>query len=98
MMRVAAICHAAGPFAAPAAAQQLIGQNFTSLSAEEMRNARGQPLTGVCAIVQQDRAHHHSFGLHNDGDQGDPVCGPPGCGRARVMSLVPPLARPRGGA
>jgi len=59
-------------FAAPATAQQFMGEYYTSIYAEDMRNSRGQPLRDFCAIVQQDRANYHRFGIRHDGDQGDP--------------------------
>ena len=83
MIRTTAICLAAGFFAAPAKAQQLIGEYYTSLYAEDMRNSRGQPIGDFCAIVQQDRANYHSFGLRHDGDQGDPFFASPDM-RARI--------------
>lgn len=36
-------------------------------------NSSGAPLKNFCAIVQQDRANYHRFGIRNDGDQGDPI-------------------------
>lgn len=72
MIRSLATCLALMLLAQPAAAQQVMGEYYTLLAAEDMRNSRGQPLRDFCAIVQQDRANYHRFGLRHDGDQGDP--------------------------
>lgn len=79
MTRIMVTCPAAllavGLFAVPAGAQQFMGEYYTSIYAEDMRNSRGQPLGDFCAIVQQDRANYHRFGIRHDGDQGDPFFG-----------------------
>lgn len=54
-------------------AQQLIAEYYTSLTGADLRNSRGVPLGNFCAIVQQDRANHHRFGIRHDGDQWDPI-------------------------
>lgn len=83
MIRIMPICLAVALFAAPAKAQDYMGQYYTALHAEDMRNSRGQPLGDFCAIVQQDRANYHRFGLRHDGDQGDPFFASPGM-RSRI--------------
>lgn len=83
MTRILAICLSVCLLAPPAAAEQLIGEYYTGLRAEDMRDSRGRPLTDFCAIVQQDRANYHRFGLRHDGDQGDPIFASPDM-RARI--------------
>ena len=59
----------------PVSAQQLLGEYFTTIGHEDMRNSRGVPLGSFCAIVQQDRANFHRFGIRHQGDQADPFFG-----------------------
>ena len=56
-----------------AAADELIGEYTTWLSPQDARSSRGQPLNDICAIVQQDRANYHRFGLRDPGDGGASV-------------------------
>ena len=56
---------------APAQAQSVMLEYFTSLSERDTYNSQGVPLNDVCAIVQQDRANVHRFGLIDQGDQID---------------------------
>lgn len=84
MMRIVTLCLTACMLAGPAAAQQFMGEYYTSIQAEDMRNSRGQPLNDFCAILQQDRANYHRFGIHHDGDQGDPFFTTPEM-RARIV-------------
>lgn len=51
----------------------LIAEYFTTVGAEDSRNSRGNPVADWCAIVRQDRANHHRFGIRHDGDRGDPI-------------------------
>ncbi|GIT91790.1 hypothetical protein JANAI62_22470 [Jannaschia pagri] len=46
----------------PAAAETLLFDYYATLSPRDTYNSKGQPLTDVCAIVQQDRANVHRFG------------------------------------
>ncbi|SLN24253.1 hypothetical protein PEL8287_01106 [Roseovarius litorisediminis] len=82
-MRIMAAYLGALLLATPATAQELMGEYFTSLRTEDMRNSSGQPLNDFCAIVQQDRANYHKFGLRHDTDQGDPFFTTPEM-RARI--------------
>lgn len=61
--------------ALPATAQDLIADYYASISPNDMRNSSGAPLRDWCAMIQQDRANYHRFGLRDDGDQGDPIFG-----------------------
>ncbi|MEM9901649.1 MAG: hypothetical protein AAF865_09890 [Pseudomonadota bacterium] len=61
--------------AVPAAAQSLIGEYFTLIAPHDMFNSRGQRLTDWCAIIQQERANYHRFGIRQEMDQGDPIFG-----------------------
>ncbi|MEM1427848.1 MAG: hypothetical protein AAGG09_00145 [Pseudomonadota bacterium] len=61
--------------AAEAAAADLIGEYTAWLSPRDAQSSRGQPLTDICAIVQQDRANYHRFGLRDPGDGADSLFG-----------------------
>jgi hypothetical protein len=41
------------------------------LSAQDHRNSSGQPLKGAAAIIRQDRANVHKFGIRDPEDQSD---------------------------
>ena len=59
--------------AAPAQAQeQLWGTYMTYLGPEDRVNSRGVHLTRAEAIVQQDRANMHRFGIRHTHDERDP--------------------------
>ena len=58
--------------AAPVAAQELLGGYFTTIGYEDMRNSKGVRLGDFCAIIQQDRANYHKFGVRHEYDEGDP--------------------------
>jgi hypothetical protein len=57
----------------PAVAQDLIAEYFASISPQDMYNSSGERLRDWCAMIQQDRANYHRFGLRDDSDQGDPI-------------------------
>lgn len=40
---------------------------------DDYYNSNGTRLTDVCAIVQQDRANYHNFGIQDEWDEGDTV-------------------------
>lgn len=48
--------------------------------------ATGTRLTDACAIVQQERANYHLYGIRDDGDVSDPVFGAPEM-RARIPDI-----------
>ena len=56
----------------PAVAQELLGGYFALIGPEDMRNSSGAALGNICAIVQQDRANYHKFGIRQEYDEGDP--------------------------
>ncbi|MEO0634483.1 MAG: hypothetical protein AAFY52_10230 [Pseudomonadota bacterium] len=58
---------------AQASAQQLIAAYYAMLTGPDLSNSRGVPLGSFCAIVQQDRANYHRFGIRQQGDEWDPV-------------------------
>lgn len=39
----------------------------------DLRNSRGVPLGDFCAVVQQDRANVHRFGIRHELDDLDPI-------------------------
>lgn len=61
--------------ATTAAAQDFLGEYFTSIGPEDFYNSSGQFLADRCAILQQDRANFHRFGVRHQGDQPDPFFG-----------------------
>jgi hypothetical protein len=58
-----------------AAAQQQLGSYYALLGPRDMVNSRGERLTDICQVVQQDRANWHRFGLRDEYDTGDPFFG-----------------------
>jgi len=56
-----------------AAADDLIDEYTAWLSPRDAQSSRGEPLDDICAIVQQDRANFHRFGLRDPGDGADSV-------------------------
>ncbi|MEL6587406.1 MAG: hypothetical protein AAFY65_00665 [Pseudomonadota bacterium] len=53
-------------------ADQVLGSYYAYIGADDFYNSRGTRLTDPCAILQQDRANYHRFGIWHDGDQSDP--------------------------
>lgn len=76
-MRTGIAALTAALLAAPAAAQEFMGAYYASISAADMRNSRGEPLSDWCAMIRQDRANHHRFGVRDDGDESDPFFAAP---------------------
>ncbi len=58
---------------APAGAQELIAEYYALIGPEDMHNSRGERLGDFCAIVQQDRANYHRFGVRHEYDADDPI-------------------------
>lgn len=52
-------------------AAELIEQYIAVLSAKDHFNSKGKRLTSAAAIIRQDRANYHKFGLRDQGDAGD---------------------------
>ena len=78
--------------AAPVSAQQKMAEYFAMISREDMRNSSGAPLGDFCAIIAQDRANFHRYGIRQELDQSDPIFG------AREMrALIPQICAVREG-
>jgi len=81
----AAVLASALCLAAPAAAEQL-GSYFMSIHPQDMTNSRGQRLSGMGAVLQQDRANFHRFGRPGPSDEYDRFFGDAGA-RAQIPAL-----------
>jgi hypothetical protein len=57
--------------ATPGQAQQLIGSYRAFLSERDHFNSNGVRLTSAAAIIRQDRANYHRFGIRDPQDEGD---------------------------
>ena len=55
----------------PSQAQQLLESYQAFLSERDHFNSSGQRLTTAAAIIRQDRANYHRFGLRDQGDESD---------------------------
>lgn len=75
-------------------AQQVMAVYYAELGYEDYFNSRGVPLTDASAVLQQDRANYHRFGIRHGGDETDPFFGNQGT-RAAIPNLF--LAGPNGG-
>lgn len=60
---------------ATAQAQQAMAAYYAELGYEDYFNSRGTPLTDAAAVLQQDRANFHRFGIRHSGDASDPFFG-----------------------
>ena len=56
---------------APAAAAELIGSYNAFLSRADHYNSQGERLTSAAAIIRQDRANFHKFGIQDPQDESD---------------------------
>lgn len=54
-----------------ASAQQLVESYVARLSAKDHFNSSGERLTSAAAIIRQDRANYHRFGLRDPEDEDD---------------------------
>lgn len=74
MTRSARLCLAAA-LVAPLAGPALAGDNAycARLGPQDHFNSSGSRLGTVGAVIQQDRANYHQFGVRDRGDQGDPI-------------------------
>lgn len=52
-------------------ADELIEQYVAVLSENDHFNSKGSRLADAAAIIRQDRANYHKFGLRDRGDSGD---------------------------
>lgn len=57
--------------AAPASAQSLIESYSARLSSADHFNSNGERLGSPAAIIRQDRANYHKFGIRDPEDEGD---------------------------
>lgn len=55
----------------PSRAQELIDSYVAFLSEQDHFNSNGQRLTSAAAIIRQDRANFHRFGIRDPQDQDD---------------------------
>ena len=60
---------------------------YTTIGREDFYNSNGGALKDVGAVVQQDRANFHRFGLRHSGDEADPYFGDQTM-RAKIPELV----------
>lgn len=58
-------------FASPASAQQLLETYVAHLSDRDHFNSKGERLWSAAAIIRQDRANFHRFGIRDPLDQPD---------------------------
>ncbi|QUJ76502.1 hypothetical protein KDD17_16780 [Sulfitobacter albidus] len=72
---------------AAAAQERKIGSYTAMIGPQDLVNSSGKRLTSAGAILAQDRANYHRFGIRQQGDQGDPWFGARGQ-RAAIPSLV----------
>ncbi|MEM7074212.1 MAG: hypothetical protein AAGA28_13695 [Pseudomonadota bacterium] len=89
LKRVAALCCAFAASFAPAVWAQdwnQIAYYVAWIGPEDMRNSGGARLTDFGAVLQQDRANYHRFGIRHPQDEGDPVFGDR-AQRARIPEL-----------
>jgi|GEM_PF-1452117 len=60
---------------------------YATIGREDYYNSSGVPLNDVGAVIQQDRANFHRFGLRHSGDDTDPYFGDRAM-RAKIPDLV----------
>ncbi len=53
-------------------AESLLVEYYAAIGDVDLKNSRGVPLQGTCAILQQDRANVNSLGKSQSGDNRDP--------------------------
>ena len=58
--------------AGPAAAQSLVTSYTARIGGQDLVNSNGVALVSVAAIIRQDRANVHRFGLRDADDETDP--------------------------
>ena len=75
LFRSLVACAAIGliPASAPAQDYNQIAYYTAVIGPEDLSNSRGAPLNDLGAVLQQDRANFHRFGIRHRGDGGDPV-------------------------
>ncbi|WP_371153583.1 hypothetical protein [Jannaschia sp. 2305UL9-9] len=73
--------------ATQARAYDQLAYYITTIGPEDLRNSRGARLGSPAAVVQQDRANYHRFGIRHAGDEWDPVFSDRGL-RAMIPAAV----------
>ncbi|WP_417768942.1 hypothetical protein [Stappia sp.] len=89
--RAATLVLMAGALLLPAIAEaqdRMIGGYMTYLGPEDRVNSRGARLTSAAAIVRQDRANFHRFGIRHAEDENDRWFGNPGHRQAMEELIV----------
>lgn len=66
-----ALAAASLALATPAHAQQLVESYSARLSSADHFNSNGERLTSPAAIIRQDRANFHKFGIRDPEDESD---------------------------
>ena len=61
----------------PAAAQEIMDFNQTWVGPEDYYNSSGARLSDPCAIIRQERANFHRFGIRHPSDESDSIFGDP---------------------
>ncbi|MEP3278996.1 MAG: hypothetical protein ABJN26_00355 [Stappiaceae bacterium] len=62
-------------FGSPASAQEMIAEYLTWLGPQDVVNSRGIRLKSFGAVLAQDRANYHRFGIRQELDTSDPIFG-----------------------
>jgi len=74
--KIAAVMIALSPFlTTPVLAEEVIAEYLTWLDARDTVSSRGVKLKSFGAVLAQDRANFHRFGIRQELDTGDPVFG-----------------------
>jgi DnaJ-domain-containing protein 1 len=68
---IALLCFVVFAVSAPASAQQLKESYKALLSEKDHFNSNGERLRSAAAIIRQDRANFHRFGIRDSADQDD---------------------------
>ncbi|MEP2981747.1 MAG: hypothetical protein ABJN39_10680 [Sulfitobacter sp.] len=64
---------------------------YTTIGKEDFYNSKDAPLKSVGAVIQQDRANFHRFGLRHAGDETDPYFS-----NQAMRAIIPDLVRAGG--
>lgn len=74
-----------------ASAEPNLAAYYTTLGKEDFYNSKGAPLKSVGAVIQQDRANFHRFGLRHAEDETDPYFS-----NQAMRTMIPDLVRAGG--
>lgn len=72
LMMAAVLCLMAGTASAQ---ERVVATYLTFISGNDIYNSRGERLTDIGAIIQQDRANYHRFGIRDADDNWDELFG-----------------------